>query len=262
MILNNSNKKSHAAILRQKAEELLNDSDDSTVAQQPLLNDRKTHQLSEVEALKLIHELEVHQIELELQNDQLRHAWAVAEIANDKYLGLYDFAPSGYFTLSKEGVTTFEPASFLLKSIIAESLKSILESAGKKEIAIRFEIPEDMNVYADGYMLGSTIRNLVSNAMKFTPKGGEITIKATSTIGNFDEISVKDTGIGMNKNMMDNLFRLDEHTNRKGTEGEASTGLGLIICREFIEKHGGRLWVDSEEGKGSTFCFSLPNIHR
>ena len=119
-----------------------------------------------------------------------------------------------------------------------------------------------MNVYADGYMLGSTVRNLVSNAIKFTPKGGEITIKATSIIGNFDEISVKDTGIGMNKNMIDNLFRIDEHTNRKGTEGEASTGLGLIICREFVEKHGGRLWVDSEEGKGSTFCFSLPNIHR
>jgi len=83
-------------------------------------------------------------------------------------------------------------------------------------------------------------------------------MNANSTTPGFVEISIKDTGIGMNKNMISNLFRLDENTSRKGTEGEPSSGLGLIICKEFIEKNGGKLWVESEEGKGSTFYFTLP----
>jgi len=73
------------------------------------------------------------------------------------------------------------------------------------------------------------------------------------------EISVRDTGIGMSPTMIDNLFRIDLQNNRKGTEGEPSTGLGLILCKEFIEKHDGRIWVESEEGKGSVFSFILPD---
>ncbi len=71
-------------------------------------------------------------------------------------------------------------------------------------------------------------------------------------------ISIKDSGIGMSKEMIGNVFRLDMNTNRKGTDKEPSTGLGLIICKEFIEKHGGKFWIESEEGKGSTFYFTLP----
>ncbi len=158
----------------------------------------------------------------------------------------------------RRGVTNFEPETFLLKSFEEESLQSVLEPADKKGIEIRFEIPENLEVYADQYMLGSTIRNLVSNAVKFTHPGGRITLTAKSMNDHSVEISIVDTGIGMNKNMIENLFRLDEQTNRKGTEGEPSTGLGLIICKEFVEKHGGKLWVVSEEGKGSTIYFSLP----
>ena len=108
-------------------------------------------------------------------------------------------------------------------------------------------------------MLETVIRNLVSNAVKFTPRGGKITIKARPVSGNSFEISIKDTGIGMNKTMVDKLFRLDEHTSRLGTESEPSTGLGLIICKDFIEKHSGKLWVDSTEGVGTTFYFTLPH---
>ena len=158
----------------------------------------------------------------------------------------------------RRGITTFEPEAFLLKSFGEESLKSVIEPANKKGIEIRYKIHENTEVYADGYMLGSTIRNLVSNSLKFTHKGGIITFAAKSESDHSVEISISDTGIGMNKTMIENLFRLDEQTNRKGTEGEPSTGLGLIICKEFIEKHGGKLWVESEEGKGSTFSFSLP----
>jgi len=78
------------------------------------------------------------------------------------------------------------------------------------------------------------------------------------------EVSVTDTGIGMNSEMVENLFRINYKTNRKGTDDEPSTGLGLILCKEFIEKHKGEIWVESEEGKGSTFYFSLPlgNEHK
>ena len=107
-------------------------------------------------------------------------------------------------------------------------------------------------------MLSTVLRNLVANAIKFSQRGGRIILVAKPVNGNLVEISIRDTGIGMNQTMVDNLFRLDEQTNRKGTEGEPTTGLGLIICKEFIEKHGGQLWVESEECQGSTFYFSLP----
>ena len=132
------------------------------------------------------------------------------------------------------------------------------ESATKKEIGIRYNVPEDLIVFADENMFGSILRNLSSNAVKFTPKGGNVIINAKPIPNDLVEISIKDTGIGMNKEMVENLFKLDIDTNRTGTDKEPSTGLGLIICKEFVEKHGGKLWVESEEGKGSTFFLTLP----
>ncbi len=94
--------------------------------------------------------------------------------------------------------------------------------------------------------------------MKFTNKGGSVVLSAYSLPGNSVEMSIKDSGIGMSRKILDNIFRLDEQTSRKGTEGEPSSGMGLIICKEFIEKNGGKLWIESEENKGSTFYFTLP----
>lgn len=158
----------------------------------------------------------------------------------------------------QRGLTTFEPKSFLLMPKITECMVMVLEASNKKRIGISYGVPSDLVVYADGNMIGGILRNLVSNAVKFTFKGGSITVSAKLVSLNLVEISIKDTGIGMNKNMIDNLFILDINTNRKGTEGEYSTGLGLIICKDFIEKHGGKLRVESEVGKGSTFYFTLP----
>ena len=107
-------------------------------------------------------------------------------------------------------------------------------------------------------MFETIIRNLANNAVKFTPKSGRITIPARTVSKTQLEISVKDTGIGMSKHLISNLFRLDIKTGREGTAGESSTGLGLIICRDFIQRHNGKLWVESEEGKGSTFFFNIP----
>ena len=109
------------------------------------------------------------------------------------------------------------------------------EYGNKKGVEIGFNVPKDMLVYADENMLKSTIRNLATNAVKFTPKGGKITLTAKPVYDNFVEISFKDTGIGMNKDILDKLFRLDAHTSRPGTEGEPSSGLGLILCKDFID---------------------------
>jgi hypothetical protein len=158
----------------------------------------------------------------------------------------------------QRGLAIFKPISILLMPKIAEILTLVLMDANKKDITVNYNIPENTLVYADDNMFEVIIRNLVSNAVKFTPVGGNITISATSLPDKSVSISIKDTGIGMNKKMIDNLFRLDVVTSRKGTEGENSSGLGLILCKDFVEKHGGELRIESAEFKGSTFYFSLP----
>jgi len=162
----------------------------------------------------------------------------------------------------QRGLTSFVPELLVLSSIISETTIQLTEEANKKNINIDFEIPADMYVLADKNMLESILRNLASNAIKFTPRGGSITVTARSDSDNLVLISIRDTGIGINKEMIANLFRVDAKTNRKGTEGEYSTGLGLIICKDFIEKIGGKLLIESEEGKGSVFSFTLPYIRK
>jgi signal transduction histidine kinase len=158
----------------------------------------------------------------------------------------------------KRGMMDFSPEIFNAKQKITASIEVLLESARKKEIKINFSLTEDLTIYADSHMFETVIRNLVSNAIKFTPKAGEINVSASSTPDSNIEIKISDTGIGMSKELIDRLFLLNEKTNRKGTEGEPSTGLGLLLCKEFIEKHNGKILVESEEGKGSTFSITIP----
>ncbi len=152
----------------------------------------------------------------------------------------------------------FNPETGLLNRVIRDGIQPVAESAQKKSIDISISIQGELVVFADKYMFGSIMRNLVSNAVKFTPKGGKITINAKPLDLNTIEICISDSGIGMSKELIHNLFSLDQETNRRGTENEPTTGLGLIICREFIEKHGGNLSISSEEGSGSRFCFTIP----
>jgi len=159
---------------------------------------------------------------------------------------------------SQRGITTFNPTSVLLMPKITESIKPVMEAANKKEVQISVFIPEDLVVFADENMFMGIMRNLFSNAVKFTAQGGKVNIAAKPISDNSVEISINDTGIGMKKEMIENLFKLDTDISRKGTDNEPSTGLGLIICKDFIEKHGEKIWVESEEGKGSTFYFTLP----
>ena len=153
---------------------------------------------------------------------------------------------------------SFNPQVIHINPIIEESLAMVWQSALNKKIEILCLTSGDLEVYADSNMLQTILRNLFSNSIKFTRKGGQITISAIKSKDNSIEISVKDSGIGMNSAMINGLFTPGINTSRKGTDGEASTGLGLIICKDFVEKHGGKLWVMSREGKGSTFYFTIP----
>ncbi|MFZ4464320.1 MAG: tetratricopeptide repeat-containing sensor histidine kinase [Bacteroidales bacterium] len=143
--------------------------------------------------------------------------------------------------------------------LVQESIRSISDLAAKKEIELSFNIPEGLNVFGDASMLKSVIRNIVSNAIKFTPSGGKICLGAKAKDEHYILFSISDSGIGMSHEIIENLFRLDIKSSRKGTEEESGTGLGLIICKEIILKHAGEIWVESKEGTGSTFHFTLPH---
>lgn len=160
---------------------------------------------------------------------------------------------------SQTGEIDFKPKNLVFKDLVVESENLCENFAKEKSISISNEIPDNLIVYADPNMLSTILRNLITNAIKFTHKGGNITI--TSILQNAEiTILVSDTGIGMNENTRSKLFKINEKISILGTEKEKGTGLGLILCKEFVEKHGGEIWVESELGKGSNFKFSIP-IH-
>ncbi|MCX6240365.1 MAG: PAS domain-containing sensor histidine kinase [Bacteroidetes bacterium] len=158
----------------------------------------------------------------------------------------------------QRGVTGFKPEVFELNEIITKCIEAVTENAEKKEIEIKIKISENLKISADSQMIQTIIRNLVSNAVKYTPRMGSVEIWAETNKDKSMEVCVRDNGIGMTQDMIDHLFRLDQNINRPGTEGEPSTGLGLIICKEFVEQHGGRIWVESQQGQGSKFYFTIP----
>jgi PAS domain S-box-containing protein len=152
----------------------------------------------------------------------------------------------------------FEPRGINLDDFFSEIEATTRENAEKKSINVYFDYPDGLLVNADENMLHSVMRNLVSNAIKFTKPGGKVDVKVQKQESGGLLFTVTDNGIGMDANRLKNLFRIDTNVSRPGTGGEASTGLGLILCKEFVEKHGGKIWAESAEGKGSTFLFTIP----
>ena len=159
----------------------------------------------------------------------------------------------------ERGLIDFNPVILDLSHVVSECLKTSADTAHAKQIRIVTDIQGNPEVFADTNMLQTVIRNLVSNAIKFTPKGGIITISALPSLKNTILLSVKDTGIGMNAEMRKKLFLIGANTKRPGTGGELSTGLGLLLCKEFVEKQGGELWVESTKNIGSVFYFTIPS---
>ena len=159
---------------------------------------------------------------------------------------------------SEQGLTDFNPQTLVLNDLVTKSVKIVGEQARRKSVDLIVDIATDLNVFADQNMLQTILLNLISNAIKFTRQGGNVAVTGQAGENKSTLISVKDTGIGMGKNILENLFRMDVDTKRMGTNGERSTGLGILLCKEFIEKHGGSITVKSEEGKGSAFSFTIP----
>ena len=161
------------------------------------------------------------------------------------------------WSLFHREITKFEPASTRLLPLVENTVEILSDGAKHKEIEVTINIPGTVEVVADTHMLLTIIRNLLTNAVKFTPRGGIVNVTASADGEHFVKIAVKDTGIGVSADMIKKIFQIDTNNNTKGTEGEVSTGLGLILCKEFVEKHGGKIWVESEVGKGSTFYFTV-----
>ena len=155
----------------------------------------------------------------------------------------------------------FEPLIFDISGIINENLILAKPNIRKKSLIINTELSTDNTVFADKNMTGAIIRNLLTNSIKFSNPLGEITI-ATNQNNGFLEISVADKGVGMTEEVAKNLFRIDSAHSTYGTSGEKGTGLGLIICKEFIDKHGGIIKVNTEPNNGSKFIFTLPTTEK
>ncbi|MGI6370499.1 MAG: ATP-binding protein [Candidatus Kapaibacterium sp.] len=141
--------------------------------------------------------------------------------------------------------------------IVNTIISTMLLNAKYKHLKLINNIDSNLTIQADAKMLSTILRNLISNAVKFTNKDGKIIISHTEN-KDFHIISVSDDGIGMSEDIKNNLFKNPSCTSRTGTAGETSTELGLVICKEYVEKHGGKIWVESEENKGTTFYFTIP----
>ncbi|MCH8169907.1 MAG: GAF domain-containing protein [Bacteroidetes bacterium] len=146
---------------------------------------------------------------------------------------------------------------FNLYEYLSQTISLLKQTALNKEIKINSFIDNKIYVNADKNMVCTIARNIISNATKFTNKGGEITV-SSNLVENFVELSIKDTGVGIEKKNLDKLFVIDKTFTTKGTANEEGTGLGLLLCKEMIEKQGGKIWAESEPGKGSNFVFTIP----
>ena len=162
------------------------------------------------------------------------------------------------WTRMARGLTDFKPRQLHLEDTVVDSLKVFVETARGKTVEMVIDIPQNLSIFADLNMFQTIIRNLVSNSLKFTPQGGKITIDTKPMNDNFIEVSVTDTGIGMGSEILESLFQLDVDSKRPGINGEHSTGLGLLLCQEFVERHGGKIKVESQELKGTKFSFTIP----
>jgi len=158
---------------------------------------------------------------------------------------------------SQSGNIDYHPERTDLMPMVTEIFKVFEIHADKKGVNMVSEIPEDVSVYADRNLLSTILRNLINNAVKFTPNGGQVRIFCEQSKSEIT-IFVEDTGIGMSETQMDNLFRLDSNITMPGTSEEKGTGLGLILCKEFVDMHKGKIWASSKPKEGSTFSFTLP----
>ena len=161
------------------------------------------------------------------------------------------------WAIMQQGLIPFNPEEVRLLHVTDQCIGMVRELACSRGIDLICDIPGDLTVWADSHMLQTVIRNLLSNAMKFTSKNGTIALSAAAADHGV-EVAVRDSGIGMNHEIINHLFQIDGKNKRTGLDGEPGVGFGLLLCKEFVEKHGGEIRVESEEGRGSGFYFTMP----
>ncbi len=167
---------------------------------------------------------------------------------------------------SQRGLLDFNPCPANLGELCRESIDIVGAAASNKSISINCLLDQEVFVDVDNNMLTTILRNLLTNAVKFTHQKGTIEIHSKKIAARDNggmsipmiSVCIKDSGIGISAENIDKLLKIDENYKRYGTENESGTGLGLIICKEFVEKHGGKISIESEVDKGSSFCFTIP----
>lgn len=161
---------------------------------------------------------------------------------------------------AQTGRIEFNPEFFKFENLLTEVIKLLENLSDQKNISISYQVADNLQVFADKNMINTVLRNLITNAIKFTEKNGKINVFAVQEIDEI-KISVSDTGVGISEINKDKLFKISEKITSLGTQNEKGTGLGLFLCKEFVVKHGGKIWVESELGKGSNFMFTIPVHH-
>ncbi len=158
---------------------------------------------------------------------------------------------------TQSGLIDYKPEYIDLEEIIDEVFQLFFLNAKRKNISLIKDIKRSLFPYSDKKMLRTILRNLLSNAIKFTNPGGQITVSAKSTKG-YVQVTVSDTGIGIEKDVLNRLFKIEDHYTSPGTDGEKGTGFGLILCKDFTERNGGKIWLESVPNKGTKVHFTLP----
>lgn len=151
----------------------------------------------------------------------------------------------------------FSPKSVKIEEFVSGTMLVLAPIAQNKEIKLNWKVNSDITATLDTNMIGSVLQNLVTNAIKFTGRGGEVNVLVFSDAVNLN-FEISDTGVGMSDEQCERLFRLDKTSSTRGTDEEAGTGLGLIISKEFVEMHRGKIWAESRKGRGSKFSFTVP----
>lgn len=182
----------------------------------------------------------------------------VAQMLFDSSKNLYSFLENLLtWARVQRGETNYEPNNFNLNRITSEIISIFKLKADEKNINIENNVDEKAEVFADKNMIKTILRNLVSNSLNFTKNGGVVKILSKQSDGEII-ITVEDNGVGLSEANQQKLFQIDKKYIGTNTNGEKGTGLGLILCKEFIEKHDKKIWIESELGKGSRFKFTLP----
>jgi PAS domain S-box-containing protein len=187
------------------------------------------------------------------------------EQVNELSLSLHRTANSTYHLLEnllewssiQRGVKAYFPQPVTIEKVISQTIDGLKNAASNKQIELTVDYEPEITITADSQMLQTIIRNLVLNAIKFTHTGGSVNLSVKQDSDGKTVFEVADSGIGMSPEICSNLFSFDTKNNRIGTNREPSSGLGLYLCKEFVENHGGQLFVKSEEGKGSVFWFKI-----